>query len=580
MPVGRSEKIAYLVEQLQSLQTNNHVFDLQIANNNKAAIDRGSLVVADAKIFLNGKTVQIHIGLDENFPHSLPIVLIESGSMPTYLPHVETDGFVCYAEKESLLINYLAPERVLAEAIERSLEELESGISGKNKWDFIDEFDAYWRSYQTVSLVISLVNPGKDAKEIVVARLSDKTDGVDIAYLSDSDSTAIDFGIQPKIKARANGIYVPLQQGTFIDWFSKKNLIVKDIRKFVTRNISPRNKKLIKRLTRKYKKDEVVVFGLPRPSGGEVLFGVLFSGVHGDHPLNDKGKAEKIIPLALDRMDKSYLLPRGGASGLLDDKKVALIGCGSVGGHIAFELVQSGISNLTLIDPDEIKPENIFRHVLGKEYLAKLKANALKVELESKFPYLSINSFPVKIEEVLSKSLLDMNRFDLLIIATGDDNLSLKINRDIFASGIKTPVLYSWLEPYGIGGHVLVTNMQKNGCFQCLFTSLQDDNEFSNRASFAAPGQTFTKDISGCANRFTPFSALDANNTAVLTVRTALKILTGTIQSNTLLSWKGEVDEFEGQGFQVSDRYMNFDVTVPSKGVNVYTPLCPVCNER
>jgi molybdopterin/thiamine biosynthesis adenylyltransferase len=573
------ENKKHLEEQLVYLQSNEHLLDFQITSN-KAALERGSLVVADAKVVLEGNLVHIHIGLDGNFPHSLPIVLIEPGSMPTYLPHVETDGFVCYAEKGNLVLNHLAPERVLAEAVEKSLEVLESGISGKNKWDFIDEFDAYWRSYQTARLVKSLVNPDEDAREIVVARSSTKADGVDIAYISDSDSTTIDFGIQSKIKARENGIYIPLQQGTFIDTFSKKILIAKDIRKVVTGNISPRNKKLIKRLTRKYKRDEVVVFGLPRPSGGEVLFGVLFSGVHGDHPLNDKGKAERIIPLALDRMDKSYLLPRGGASGHLENKKVALIGCGAVGGHIAFELVRSGISKLTLIDPDVIKPENIFRHVLGKEYLAKSKADALKAELESKFPYLSINSFPVKIEEVLSKSILDMNRFDLLIIATGDDNLSLKINRDIFASGIKTPVLYSWLEPYGIGGHVLVTNMEKTGCFQCLFTSMQDDNEFSNRASFAAPGQTFTIDISGCANRFTPFSALDANNTAALTVRTALKVLTGTIQSTTLLSWKGEADEFEGQGFQVSDRYRNFDVTVLSKGVNVYTPHCPVCNER
>lgn len=574
-----NERKRYLEDQLLRLQSNGHAMEVKINNDNKAALERGSLVVADAKIYLNGGVVQIHIGLDGNFPNSLPVVIIEPGSVPGYIPHVEEDGYVCYAEKENLVINSSVPGKVLAEAIDKSKEVLESGISGKNKRDFIDEFDAYWRTYQSASRIKSFINPTEDARKIVVARLSDKTDGMDIAYLSENDTTAKEFGIEPKIKALENGIYVPLQRGTFIDWFSQKDLTVKDIRRAIVGNISPHTRKRLKQITHKYKRDEVVVFRLPRPSGGEVLFGILFSGVHGDYPLNDQGKVEKIVPLALDRMDKSYLLPRGGTSSHLQNKEVGLVGCGAVGGHIAFELAQSGIFNLTLIDSDVMKPENTFRHVLGKEYLGKPKSNALKFALENRFPYSKIRSFAISIEEGISKSLLDISKFDLVILATGDDNLSLRFNKEIFSKRIKTPILYSWLEPYGIGGHVLVTNVEKKGCFQCLFTSLQGDDEFLNRASFAAAGQTFTKDISGCANRFTPFSALDATNTAVLAVRTALKILTGIIQSNGLLSWKGEAGEFVAQGFQVSDRYRNFEVPAASSGVNIYSPFCPVCNE-
>jgi len=368
-----------------------------------------------------------------------------------------------------------------------------------------------------------------------------------------------------------------LQRGTFIDLFAKKTLTAKDIQKIIAGNISLYNRKRLRKLTKKYKRNEVVVFSLPRPSGGEALFGVVFSGVHGDHPLNNKGKAEKIIPLSLRRLDRSYLLPRGGANGLLQEKKVALIGCGAVGGHIAFQLAQSGIFNLTLIDNDVLKPENIFRHLLGREYLDKPKVDALKIELESKFPYTKIKSFSLTIEDTISKSLLDMDKFDLIIMATGDENLSLKINKGVYAQGVRSPVLYSWLEPYGIGGHVLITNIEKKGCFRCLFTSLQDDKEFSNRASFVAPGQTFTKDISGCANRFTPFSALDANDTASLSVRIAIKILSGILTTNSLFSWKGEADNLIREGFQVSDRYRNFDNTTMSKGVKVYSPFCQVC---
>lgn len=573
-----SERKKYLEEQLLSLRSNDLILELQIADDNKVAAERGCLVIAGAKIVLNGDVVQIHIGLDKNFPHSLPIILLEPGSMLGNIPHVEPDGFVCYAEKENLVVNNWLPERILGEAIEKAKDVLESGISGKNKWDFIDEFDAYWRAYQTTSSIKSLINPTEDARIIVVARSGGRADGTDIAYLSDNDMVAIDYGIESKTATHENGIYVPLQRGTFTDLFAKKFPNVKDFQKIITGNISLYNKKRLRKLTKKYKRNEVVVFRLPRPSGGEVLFGVLFSGVHGDHPLNDKGKAEKIVPLSLRRLDKSYLLPRGGANDLLQEKKVALIGCGAVGGHIAFQLAQSGIFNLTLIDNDVLKPENTFRHLLGKEYLDKPKVEALKIELESKFPYTRIKSISLAIEDAISKSILDMDNFDLIIMATGDDNLSLKFNRDVYAKSVSPPVLYSWLEPYGIGGHALVTNIENNGCYQCLFTPTDSTNDFLNRASFVVAGQSFTRDLSGCANRFTPFSALDASNTASLAVRISIKILSGTINNNVLFSWRGEADVLIGEGFQVSDRYNNFDTTTINKGVKVHSPFCQICS--
>lgn len=573
------ERKKYLEKQLLCLQANGHVVDLQINKTpNKAAVERGSLVVADASIIMNGSILQIHVGLDEYFPQSLPIILLKAGSVSGYIPHVEPDGFVCYSAKENLVLNNIVPERILGEAIERTKDVLEDGISGKNKWDLIDEFDAYWRAYQTVSPIKSLINPTEYARKIVVAQSGDKTNGIGINYISDTDSTAIDFGVEAKTVTHENGIYIPLLPGTFIDLFAKETLTVKDIQKIITGNISHHNRKLLKKLAKRHKRNEVVIFRLPRPSGGEVLFGVLFVGVRADHPLNEQGQAEKIIPLALQRLDKSYLLPRGGANSLLQDKKVALIGCGAVGGYIAIQLAQSGVFNLTLIDPDVMKPENIFRHILGKDYLGKSKVDALKIELENKFPYTRIKSFSLKIEDAISKSLFDLDKFDLIIMATGDDNLSLNINRVLYGERIKPPILYSWLEPYGIGGHVLITNLENKGCFQCLFTPLQEDDEFSNRASFVAAGQTFTKDISGCANRFTPFNALDASNTASLAVRIAIKILTGTINTNMLFSWRGEADVLIGEGYQASDRYNNFDTTTINKGINVHSLFCQICS--
>lgn len=574
-----SEKVAYLTKQLLSLQVNKSVFDLEISNN-EVAINRGSLVVASAKIHLNEKKVQIHIGLNWDFPHTLPIIVLEKELLPEYIPHVEHDGFVCYSEQENLVIDSSVPEKVLADAVERTKDVLQKGILGENKWDFIDEFDAYWRLYQKAIPVKSLVNPSSEVRQIVVARESRKADRIEIAYVSDNDSTPIEFGVEARTVSHESGIYVPLQRGTYIDIFMQENLTVKVVRKTILEGISTYNRKILKRLTKKFKRNEVVIFGLPRPSGGVVLFGIQFSAVYSAHPLNDHGNAEKTTSITLLRVDKSYLLPRGGANTSFQDKKIALVGCGAVGGQIAFHLIQSGILNLTLIDHDIFTYENTFRNPIGKQFVGEKKVEGLRKDLESKYPYVKIKTVALKVEEAVSKSILDMGKFDLVIMATGDDNVSLAINRFFHANGVRLPILYSWLEPYGIGGHVLVANMEGKGCFQCLFTSMQPYDEFSNRASFVKPGQTFTKDIAGCANRYTPFGSLDAGNTASLVVRLSLKVLSGKIKTNALYSWKGESDDLVDAGFHVSDRFINFDLTDTNKGIKVFNPNCPVCGSR
>jgi hypothetical protein len=70
------------------------------------------------------------------------------------------------------------------------------------------------------------------------------------------------------------------------------------------------------------------------------------------------------------------------------------------------------------------------------------------------------------------------------------------------------PRLHAWLEPLGIGGHVLATGVARSsGCFRCLF---QTDTEYglTNAASFVEPGQAFQRTYADRAGTFTLFTAL------------------------------------------------------------------------
>src|SRR2546428_12923680 len=62
---------------------------------------------------------------------------------------------------------------------------------------------------------------------------------------------------------------------------------------------------------------------------------------------------------------------------VLSGKCVAVIGCGSFGSAIAEMLVRAGLGQVTLIDPDTMRAENLGRHMLVQRDLGGPKAEAL-----------------------------------------------------------------------------------------------------------------------------------------------------------------------------------------------------------
>jgi len=65
----------------------------------------------------------------------------------------------------------------------------------------------------------------------------------------------------------------------------------------------------------------------------------------------------------------------------LADKRVAVVGLGAVGSHVADLLVRAGMHRLTLLDGDVLKPGNVVRHLLGAAAVGLRKAEAVANEL-------------------------------------------------------------------------------------------------------------------------------------------------------------------------------------------------------
>ena len=73
------------------------------------------------------------------------------------------------------------------------------------------------------------------------------------------------------------------------------------------------------------------------------------------------------------RIDKQYLMTRSNRNQeFIVRKKSFIEDAGSVGGYIANELVKAGIEKMMSVDADFLYEINIFRHLLGLEYVGNI----------------------------------------------------------------------------------------------------------------------------------------------------------------------------------------------------------------
>ncbi|MHC5724538.1 MAG: ThiF family adenylyltransferase [Nostoc sp.] len=534
----------------------------------------------EGQVTIEDKDVTLCVGVDSNFFLCLPKVFLRPPDALGFIPHLEEDGYVCYLDSEGLLLNSEDPTGIICNAIEKAVDVLQAGVSGKNQSDFMNEFGAYWRRISSETMPTFL------PAENVLRKIFVYTDNKKLKLAADEISTVKAYfntqGQELDSLTRRTALYVPLKEDTFIipprpnhPWSTQ------EVKTIVRKNLSLDNRRLLKHLGKRWKPEELVILGLPRPRGGITLVGLLFSGIAGGHPLLS-GRVQNLpVPINIQRCDLDYLLRRGGGQDKLSNFRVLVVGCGAVGGYVALALVQSGIMHLTLVDPDIFQLENTFRHILGKKAELQPKVTALKEEIESKYPYLSITTHQKYIQEAIREGLTDLSSFDLAIFATGNPTVELYANRLLHQLAEKPITVFTWLEPHGIGGHALLTRPSKLGCLQCLFTSATaNDTPLYNKSAFAAYDQSFGKDDLGCGSLYTPYSALDAQKTAESAVRLALNALTEREQSSPILSWKGTDNNFVAAGFKVSPRYQLTPDQLHASRYGYINPLCPVCGEQ
>jgi molybdopterin/thiamine biosynthesis adenylyltransferase/ubiquitin-protein ligase len=170
--------------------------------------------------------------------------------------------------------------------------------------------------------------------------------------------------------------------------------------------------------------------------------------------VND-GKHVVIPYTTVEMTDSGRRLPEG--YDVLSDKKVGVVGCGSLGSKIAASLTRCGISRFVLVDEDIFKIGNLVRHELDADSLGTHKVHALKTRLEAIRAGMDVSARAVLLGGQESSGstasvLEELANCDLLIDATADPQ-AFNFVGAVAREGLKPMV---WAEVYagGIGGFV------------------------------------------------------------------------------------------------------------------------------
>ncbi|MCO5388555.1 MAG: ThiF family adenylyltransferase [Desulfosporosinus sp.] len=446
----------------------------------------------------NNEEVQIAIAFAPHFPLSLPDIFVKDNV--SFRAHVGSEGKLCLFDSSAILIKQELADQFVIDCFDQAVKILNIRPGSKVYNDEVcREFDSYWLSVMNKKAYscLDLQDIRYGEYPMVVAN------GVRVIANTKNEAEVLlrnTFGFSvDKDAFERTCLVVRIRDGSMMMPLSKQ-FRWNAVRRYVLDNTSSSVKRQFRKFLGNKVKHFVRYLLLVYPAKeGDILFGFRIEFNNSRYCKIENSQTCKVENAFIERIDYQYLTMRGGATPILKDKRVLLLGCGSVGGYIASNLCQSGVMNVDILDDDFFQPENVHRHWLGfdsispKEY--KYKANLMREKLQAQYPYADIAplNFVDRSAESFISDTSNLAHYDLIISALGEPTINLEINRILNDNSIEVPFMCCFNEPYGIGGHVMAVNLDENSCLQCLYTDSISNELVPFRGSFAEPHQNFKK---------------------------------------------------------------------------------------
>jgi len=527
-----------------------------------------------------GESVIIRLAFQEIFPLVFPDIYIQDSQRM----HIHTDGNgkVCYFDGSSVLFDLQNPEQILLDCYDKALENLNASCeTSYYKRELKKEFNAYWLENAKQHIIWTR---NVHQNTCCTTRIL-HTESIPVVSETELDAKAFAqnaLGIKAE-NAWVNGIIIPLRSGAPLPQI-KENYKWSEVRKYITANVTTSVKKQFEQYLNATSSSWHRYLFLIIGDGGASIVFAFWVSLSSKRPVKISNMvSHQIEPVYIKRYDQEYLLKRCGSDMDISKKNVLLLGCGSVGGFIANNLCQIGVGSLDILDKDVFSVENVHRHFLGIDMLkgekGKFKSDLVQQKLQEMYPYAEVSSLRLvnRHAEAFIQDVQRLQAYDLIISALGEPTINLALSKILTERRIRVPLICCFNEPYGIGGHVIVSNLTSDSCLRCIYTDTISSDIVSFRGSLVKEGQNFKKNLSGCGGSYVPYSALDSQQTALIAARTAANVLTGELTSNKVLSWLGSEVALKNCGYEVSEFFNKYN----GAGLVEYTlppnPKCPIC---
>lgn len=436
-------------------------------------------------------------------------------------PHIAGDGGLCYLAKGAVVIDIFDPVGQTLACLVRAETVLGQLLRHELINDLEEEFFAYWGGFDCF---LDLQDSQLGRQKAILAT----PNGYPIPVVTDDEARTL-----KKLKTlgwESKGMAIPVfrvctkvkPRPYQVAW-PPKNL--RDILQWQGLLDPACRKKVQERVAQAYsEKAGGVVILIQSP----LLSYALYADFSDDFAKAKAGLTSQIMsklldsivmPMVVTRIDDKYMAERNmPGRQTLGGKRIALVGCGTIGGFLAEMLVKAGAGTiggqLILVDKDILSTGNIGRHRLGFSSLLKNKAKALADELIRDAPGADIKALPVDVRQA------NLGRNDLLIDATGEEALSNWLTAEYSS---KCTMLSVWIEGPGTAVRALLRQQSDGACFRCLSEYVKEGRYKSvdGELPLMLAGQ-------GCEGMYVPFPATVSIQAACLGAEMVQDWLEGT----------------------------------------------------
>ena len=539
-------------------------------------------------LLIRGAAIPVILCVPDDWDRELIHIYIKNPKNVPFMPHIEKDGKLCLFDLEGVLVD-LNFQGLLSQCVERAVEILEAGLYEDTDEEFVREFSSYWSylpNLLNMKVSFSKLQRSQIMKYIWEIPCRRKKQSY-AQYVSQYKNTCIyasnetDYFRLKNLKGQQqNGLYCYINASKFIvppdfrkplsiDYFNKLLSVMEPLNKSVEIN--------------KAIKSQLVVFNINQPNGAETCIAIYFKNGKLKNTIDGRFKiceSKKFFlsPIYVEREDKPFLIKRTNEN-LYNNRRILLIGCGSIGSYMCNELIKSGLEEITVVDMDILKAENIYRHLLGMEYVGQYKAEAICQYFGKNIPNLNMKPVAEDIREAVEEGSIDFSEFDLIVSAIGNHNVNRWINTEIKKREIDTTVVYEWNEPLDIGCHVAVISSRNIGCYECFFKRSEYTGDLYDAVAYTEPGQNVTRNVSGCGGSYIPYGSTVSLKTVAIGMDCIGRVLDGRCEDNYLISAKGDGYYFSKAGLRTSVVYMKQEKEITVERLSVLTGGrgCDVC---